>query len=151
MIKYKTSPETAKMEGQDFTNANLKAVYRLNRASGELEKTEEIIDVQELIQSCVSQALDAALERFFPTQAAAQQRADLDVLTDDLDEMTNVLNLVEEYKERYNMDVGSSVEEVFARVSQESETLKKQIEAAKQPAVKKVEKEVKESEAKISS
>lgn len=145
MIKYKTSPDTSSVSGQDFTNANMKPVYRLNRATGELEKTDEVIDVQELIQSCVSQALDAALERFFPTQAQAQQRADLDVLTDDLDEMTEVLSMVEDYKERFGMDVGATVQEVFDRVSQESEFLKNRLESVKN--IQKKEKEVKESEA----
>ena len=46
-------------EGQTFETT--KPVYRLNNATGELEKTDEVVDLQEVINSCIDSALDRAV------------------------------------------------------------------------------------------
>lgn len=64
-------------------------IYRLNKVTNELEKTDEFIDVQETINSFKEQALESMLERFMPklvddTADYTNVKGDLDMLTESL-------------------------------------------------------------------
>lgn len=94
-----------------------KRVYRLNKTTNELELTDELVDVQELANSCRDYCLSAVLERFLPGTEDNSAEIAMITLEDDLDVMSSAVNLANEYKEKYNLDPSFSVSQVFAEVN----------------------------------
>lgn len=131
LYKFRTeqSVDTNKeFKGQTFEKTQ--PVYRLNQATGELEKTDEVVDLQAVIDSCLETCLDRALERLMPKVETSEDVATLDLMRDDLDMAMEVCNIAEEYKEKYNLDASMSMEHVFDFVSKQAEALKTKIDAA---------------------
>lgn len=70
---------------QGLVFAKTKAVYRLNSVTNRLEKTDQVIDIQELVNSCKDMALDSLLDRFLPQSEMSDEVMQFDDLYDDLD------------------------------------------------------------------
>lgn len=143
--KFKTESSVEETKGQNFSPT--KPVYRLNKATNELEKTDETADLQEVINSCIDTALDRALDRLLPKIQEAEDVAQLDVMREDLDFAMEACNRAEEYREKYNLDDSLSVNEIYAHVAKQAEILKAKIDTAKSIKEHEEIKEVKVDEA----
>lgn len=136
MIKYRTMKDVVDSVPKGQTFEQFKPVYRLNKATGELELTDEVIDIRELVNSCKDVCLQACLERFIPTEEQDDDTELYSDMLDDLDIMAQVAERAEEYREAFGLD-GSSIEEVFSYVGQHAEELKKKLDAAGKKTINK--------------
>uniref|UniRef100_A0AAU8B8D1 Uncharacterized protein n=1 Tax=Dulem virus 82 TaxID=3145793 RepID=A0AAU8B8D1_9VIRU len=95
-VKYRLPDyrEREPAEAQSFDT--MKPVYRLNKQTNELELTDEVIDMQELLNSAKDYCLSACLERFLPTQTVDETVAQRDAYYDDLDIMTQYYDIADE-------------------------------------------------------
>nr|DAV52717.1 MAG TPA: hypothetical protein [Microviridae sp.] len=128
-MKYRTATyrETEESPSQEFDR--YKPVYRLNKATGELELTDERIDIQELIDSCRDICLQSCLERFMPQEDATDEIQDnYDEYLDDLDGFTEYLDKAEMYREKFNLSDELSAEEIFDHVSEQADKLKTRLD-----------------------
>lgn len=132
MYNFKTLKSVApdKEKGQTFSKTQ--PVYRLNKATGELELTDEVVNIQAIIDSCLDTCLDRALDRLLPKVEEQKDIADLELMREDLDVAMQGTVLAEKYKAQYNLDPKMSLEDVFAYVSNQAEILKAKIDTAKQ-------------------
>lgn len=125
-MKYRTESNYSTQEnaGQEFSQ--FKHVYRLNKSTNELEMTDEVIDVQEIANSCRDVCMQAILERFFPEEETTQSQTEqaVDFMLDDLDQMRETVNLANLYKEKFNLDPKLSVSQVFDAVKEKADLLK---------------------------
>lgn len=136
MIKYRTNNQTdSTFVGQSFDK--FKPVYRLNKVTGVLEETDEVIDIQEVVNSCKDMALNAVLERFLPSSIVGEDVAIVAKMQDDVDKMRDVLSLAEEYRDKYNLSDSLSTQEIFDTISKKSIELKEKIEEIKKNDEKK--------------
>lgn len=121
-VKYRLPDyrEREPAEAQSFDT--MKPVYRLNKQTNELELTDEVIDMQELLNSAKDYCLSACLERFLPTQTVDETVAQRDAYYDDLDIMTQYYDIADEYREKLGLDDAVSAEKVYeAMVNKASE------------------------------
>lgn len=126
-MKYKT--ETNFVDSSVQTFSNLKPVYRLNKSTGKLEKTDDFIDIDEVVRSSLSTTLDYILDKFLPNSMGVSEEVfERDVLNDKLDVMQNAFEFSEELKTKYNLDPSLSMSEVFAKVKELSFNITKDIE-----------------------
>lgn len=131
--------DSEKVSGQEFSN--LKPVYRLNKATGELELTDEYVDITELVNSSKSIALDSILERFMPTDGEVSNLVvEREELQDDLDVMRESFELADTYRKKYGLDDLTPVSEVFKIVKERSQKVNDEI--AKVEALKKFKEKV---------
>lgn len=138
MIKYRTNNQTdSTFVGQSFDK--FKPVYRLNKATGVLEETDEVIDIQEVVNSCKDMALNAVLERFLPSSIVGEDVAIVAKMQDDVDKMRDVLSLAEEYRDKYGLSDSLSTQEIFDTISKKSIELKEKIEEIKKNEKKEIE------------
>lgn len=127
MIKYRTTNQTpADFIPQKFSN--LKPVYRLNKATNELELTDEVIDIQELVNSCKEVALNAILDRFLPQIATSDEIVTVNRMQDDLDTMCEAINLAESYRQKYNLSDKLTYTEIFDTIYNKSVELKEKVD-----------------------
>lgn len=105
-----------------------KRVYRLNKTTNELELTDEVIDIQELTNSCRDYCLTAVLERFLPGTQDNSSEIALVTMEDDLDVMSSAVNLANEYKEKYKLDPSFSVSQVFDEVNKRALKVKSELQ-----------------------
>lgn len=112
-------------QGQSFNK--LKPVYRLDKSTNTLIQTDEFIDMQEIIDSCKDQTLDAVLERFFPESALTDSQLQVNKMQDDLDIVADIVNKANEYRIKFNLDPTLSVTDVFKHVNEQSNLLKEKI------------------------
>lgn len=126
--KFRTEQTVEPSKGQEFPET--KPVYRLNKATGELEQTDEVVNLQEIINSCIDTALDRALDRLMPKVQVAEDIAELDTMREDLDFAMQACDLAEDYREKYNLPASYSVNEIYNHVAKEAEILKAKIETA---------------------
>lgn len=126
-MKYKTENNFKDTSMQTFSN--LKPVYRLNKSTGQLEKTEDVIDIDEVVRSSLTTTLDYILDKFLPNSMGISEEVfERDVLNDKLDVMQNAFEFAEELKEKYKLDPNLSLREVFAKVKELSINISKDIE-----------------------
>ena len=115
--------ETEPVKAQSFEGAQFKPVYRLNKSTGELELTDEVIDVQALIDSCRDVCLQACLERFLPQEGQEDViQGQYDQYSDDLDQMSDLLETAEQYRDEFGLSPMATMEEIFAEVAKRRET-----------------------------
>lgn len=112
---------------QDFSK--LVPIYRLNKTTNELEKTEDFIDLQEQIESYKEVALQSMLERFMPK--LVDETADFVNVKGDLDMLTECFDVAEEYREKLGLDDTMSIQEVYKHMTEYSKTLADNIEKVK--------------------
>lgn len=105
-----------------------KRVYRLNKTTNELELTDELVDIQELSNSCRDYCLSAVLERFLPGVEDNSAEIAMITLEDDLDVMSSAVNLANEYKEKYKLDPSFSVSQVFDEVNKRALKFKSEMQ-----------------------
>lgn len=105
-----------------------KRVYRLNKTTNELELTDELVDIQELSNSCRDYCLSAVLERFLPDTEDNSADIAMIALEDDLDVMSSAVNLANEYKEKYKLDPSFSVSQVFDEVNKRALKFKSEMQ-----------------------
>lgn len=111
-MKYKTENTLPTTQGQSFSN--YKEVYRLNKATGQLEKTQEVLDIREIVKSSLCTALDSILDRFLPTaNGDTEDIAIINAMQDDLDTMQENFNIIEDIKLRYKLADDLSPMQVF--------------------------------------
>lgn len=108
MIKYRTANYQdnlgdSKFSGQSFEDARFKPIYRLNKSTGLLEKTDDVIDVQEMLDSCKNMALESVMAKFLPSIETVNDTTELNNLTDALDSMLYATSLKEQYRKKYNI------------------------------------------------
>ena len=118
--------ESEPVSAQDFTGSQFKPVYRLNKQTGILELTDEVIDVQALIDSCRDVCLQACLERFMPDQQSDQDiiQGQFDQYSDDLDHMTDLLETAEQYRDEFGLSSSATMEDIFAEVAKRRESVR---------------------------
>lgn len=146
MIKYRTPnyKDIESVKGQTFET--LKPVYRLNPATNELEKTDEVIDIQEIINSCRETCLQTVLERFFPTETTENVvQETYSNMLDDLDYFREMSNVAEEYKIKLGLPADLSIQQVFEKVQTKSNDLKSQLEKLKEQKKDEKKEDVEES------
>lgn len=112
-------------KGQSFNE--LKDVYKLNKATGELEKTDDKINIQSLINSAVDTALTSMLERFLPEIDDTSDVVQFNALIDDLDYMLEMSNRAEKWKDELGLDKNLSISETFTAMSVKADDLKKSL------------------------
>jgi hypothetical protein len=147
-VTEKVDKKTGEVSVESSTSSqsfkNLVPVYRLNKVTNELEKTDDFIDVQQQIESFKDMALQSMLERFMPNQKLIDQTADFTAVKGDLDMLTETFDIAEEYREKLGMSDTATVQEIYAKMKSYSEDLKSKIkEKEVNPNAKEV---VKESE-----
>lgn len=126
---FKTLQSVEESEGQTF--ATEKPVYRLNKATGKLEMTDEKVDLQALIESSLDNALNKVLDRLIPKVEQAEDLAELDVMRDDLDIAMEVSNRAEEYRERFKLPDSYSINDIYNHVAKQADILKAKIDTVK--------------------
>lgn len=109
----------------------LKTQYVLNENTGELEEKEEKLDLQKLINSSVETALDRMLNRFMPSENISESDEIFETYSDDLAAYGEVLEMAEDYRDKFGLGADVPVEQIFARLTEESKKLKDSIEKAK--------------------
>lgn len=141
-MKYKTEKEAltenAKIEGQTFEK-NI-PVYRLNKATGELEDSGEVVDIDALVNSSKETALSFALDRFIPQEEYDEVKEVYDIMRDDLDLAQELTSVADSYRQKFGLGADVSVNDVFTYVRKKADELGS--------LIKEKEKEVTENEKK---
>lgn len=127
--KFKTIQSVDDSKGQTF--ATEKPVYRLNKATGELEMTDEVVDLQAVIESFLENALNNVLDRLMPKVEQAEDLVELDVMRDDLDIAQEVSNRAEEYRDKFKLPDSYSINDIFNFVAKQADILKAKIDTVK--------------------
>lgn len=121
----------------DYSDARFKPVYRLNKTTGELEETGEVVDISELIDSSRDAALKACLERFFPEEEDADSvlEEEYSSAMDSLDEFNALQEVICQYRDELDMQFASDAEvmeavkkraeEIQARLSKKNQEVEK--------------------------
>lgn len=104
---------------------DLVPVYRLNKATNELEKTDEYIDIQEQINSFKEQALQSMLDRFMPK--LVDETADFTNVKGDLDMLSESFAVAEEYREKFGLSDTATIQDIFKEVEKYSVALKEKL------------------------
>lgn len=137
MTKYKTEQTVTKTKGQKF--AHTIPVYEVDSKTGELIKTDKLINIDELVNSSKDSALNNIYDRFLPDENV-DNIVNFDLHNDrdiQLNDLRKSFELVENYRSKYNLpadmeplDVLSYVEK-SAKKAKESVALLKEREEAK--------------------
>ncbi len=121
-LKYFTEHSSKLLEKQSGqTYDKIVPVYRLNKVTGELVKTDEVIDINEVVQSCKDQTLDYILDKFLPEQLNQLPISEqvISSLDDDLDTLRDLGNIADEYRERFNLSDSMSISDIYNYVNNE--------------------------------
>lgn len=148
MIEYRTEKTLKTSKGQTFER--FKPVYRLNKSTNELEKTDEVIDIQEIVNSQLSTCLDAILDKFLPFSDVSEEIVELDNFNDNLDKMQEASMIAESYRQKYGLSETLTQGEIFKEVQNRKLNLEKSIKEvqSKNEALSEFRKEVLENEEK---
>lgn len=148
-MKYRKENYQDKEPVKGQTYSKYVDVYRLNKATGLLEKEDTPIDIDELIKSSMNNILDVILDKFLPNNTPiVDEVAQRDVLRDDLDILQEGFEIAQEMRERYKLSDDMSVQDIFAYVNKKYDEVSKDIQA-KQSIIDSVSnKEVKNNEEK---
>lgn len=129
-MKYrKVADITAEtVQAADFSSARFKPVYRLNKSTGELEETDEVVDISELIDSSRDAALKACLERFFPEEEDADSvlEEEYSSAMDSLDEFNALQEVICQYRDELDMQFASDAE-VMAAVKKRADEIQSRL------------------------
>lgn len=146
MSKYRTADYLD--SSQDLTKVTkghtLVKQYRYNEQTKEIEPTGEVIDLTEQIQSAYTTSIDMALERMLPSIEMDSSNVALHKLRSkqaELDELTQLINVAEDYRDKYNLSSDLSIQDIYKFVESESEKMKQYIDKAKTSVLKEVKKD----------
>lgn len=107
---YQDSLKKSELKGQTFSN-KLKT-YHLNKVTDCLEE-DGVIDLQELVNSCVNTCLDEVLTKFFPETQVSDGVGVVDIKQDDLDVLQESFALADKYRGILGLSPDTSVADVF--------------------------------------
>lgn len=142
-MKFKTTSGVIEKESKDplkqsFTE--FEDSYVLDPSSNEIVKLPDQKNVQVVIQSYHSSALDKLLERFVTSEVEEGSQQDLvdryERATLDLASMADALSAAEEYKEQLGLDPSTSLDDVYKAMEQHSDLLKQRISEFNKQEVK---------------
>lgn len=138
MTKYKTEQTVTKTKGQKF--AHTVPVYELDSKTGELVKTDKLINIDELVNSSKDSALNNIYDRFLPDEQSTEM-VNFDIHSDrdfQLNDLRKSFELVESYRSKYKLpadmdalDVLSYVEKSAKKAKENVDKLKEQVELKK--------------------
>lgn len=157
-IRGGKSAKTVKEEFMKFRDANYRAdmsledkdkeaqsfnplitQYRLNERTNQLEELPDKLDIKELIKSELHTALEPTLARLMPDEDEDDKNlALIDTASDDLDALSEMFEVAEDYRDRLGLDPSVSVEDVFKHIQEYRDGLSDKLKKAT------VEKEFKE-------
>lgn len=137
MTKYKTEQTVTKTKGQKF--AHTIPVYQLDEKSGELVKTDKLINIDELVNSSKDSALNNIYDRFLPDESASDivnfdSHADRDI---QLNTLRKSLELVEVYRAKYKLPVDMEAVDVLSYVEKSAKNAKVKVDSLKEQELKK--------------
>lgn len=119
---------------QDFTGSHLKKDYVLNEVEDVLVEKPEKIDIQKMIDSCVETSLERALQRYLPQDVQdVDEVADFTAVSNDLENFSQVIDIAEEYREKYGLSDDMSVSDIYNYINNLADDLKKGIKKAVEP------------------
>ena len=101
-------------EPQKIIFNSVKIVYRLNKTSGRLEDSGDRVDIQQLVDSCKSLALDMLLDKFLPQVDDSEDIAVRGELLDDLDLLQESHERACYWREKLGLDEYADDKAVFA-------------------------------------
>lgn len=133
-MKFKSRDEVGSRQAVDYSSSRFKKVYRYNKTSGELEETDEIVDLQEEIDSMRDYCLQACLERFecqYSDEVATTQQ-NVDALQDDLDTLNSIYAVAEAYRDKYQLDDDVDIKDVFKAMYAERDQMRQHINDLKE-------------------
>lgn len=113
-MKFRLPFYREKEEPSKITFNSVKIVYRLNKATGRLEDSGDRLDVQELVDSCKSFALDMLLDKFLPQVDQSDDIAVRGELLDDLDLLQESHERACYWREKLGLDEYADDKSVFA-------------------------------------
>lgn len=124
------SPDYKKTDEQKQSFSNLKTEYVLNERIGELEEKTEKTDLQSLINSSIDTALDRVLQRLQPQgyDLECDLESQDDSMQDDLMDYAYLLDLAEDYREKFGLSLSASTADIFSRVQEESNSIKQRLD-----------------------
>lgn len=118
IMNYRTANyiDDVKARDKGTTFEKYSHVYRLNKVTGELEDTGEILDIQEQINSCVSACLTEVLSKFFPDNVPIDDENVVEVerMTDDLDALHEAFQVAESYRSSLGLSDMATTADIFA-------------------------------------
>lgn len=124
----------SKTVSQDFTGSNLKKDYVLDERSGELLEKPEKIDLQQVINSCVESSFERVLEKYLPDCVQENtEPIDYTNTMSDLENLSQVLDIAEEYRDKYGLSDDMSVTDIYSYISNLASDLQKGIKKAVEP------------------
>lgn len=123
--------KTGNVYAQDFKDARYKTQYHYNASKNELEELPTKIDIQAEIQSHLDTCLERVLERFLPpvgdtVDEVAVSKANISKL----DEMLQLTDKANKYREQFNLSDSLSISEVFAEVQKKATAMKNELSLA---------------------
>lgn len=131
--KYRTEnyQDKSPVKGQTFNR--YQRVFKLNQVTNELEVTDEVIDIQEMVNSCKSMCMTEILDKFLPNIDTLENDTVQEVVNmeGDLDFMQEAFLTAQDYKKKYNLSEDMSVEQVFDFVSKQRDLVSKRVDYLK--------------------
>lgn len=133
-MKFKTTNGVVDSESnvpvkQSFTP--YRADYVLDPSTNEIVRLPEDKNVQVVIQSYHSSALDRLLERFITAEAPEDSRESVvqsyETTKLDLNAMAEAMSLAEEYRDQLGLDPSASIDDVYKAMENQSKLLQQRI------------------------
>lgn len=119
MVKKKSMDYT-----QSFEGTNIKPEYHYNKTNGTLEEVGKI-DLQALIESHLGSCFEKVLERMLPKETEQTIAvAEYNRMRDELNEMSSVYEMANEYREKYGLSADMSNQDVFKHVESKASALR---------------------------
>lgn len=119
------------LKNKDYSQSFSETItdYILNPQTNELEESPIPKNVQAYIQSYVDTALNNVLDRFLPQQIIQDDDgvADFTQYTQDLASFGAVLDMAEDYREKFGLDEKMSAQDIFKYVQSKADNLKEKL------------------------
>lgn len=153
MAKYRL-PTYREEDGTRATQTfdNKKKTYIYVKSSNSLEESPELVDLQEVMNSYLSDSLDAIIKKYSEQLAyvppAVENTVDYVGQYNDvryaLDYMTEAIEQAEDLRDQFGLSDEMSIDQIYKYAQLKSEELKSKITQSQQPVEKPVEKSNKE-------
>lgn len=130
MLKYKTESTVKKTVGQKFSHTA--PVYEINSETGELVKTDKVINVDELVNSSKDSALNSVYDRFLPDESCANtvEFANHSDKRTRIDELRDSIAVCESYRSKYNLPADMDFVDILNYVDKKSKEAKQVVDTA---------------------
>lgn len=128
-MKYRTEQTKGTSEAQSFDNTLVK--YKLNRVTGKLEKVDKV-DLQEMINSCLSSCLQNILDKFLDPQEPPLASGKSDIfeqenVSKDIDFILDYNSKIDALKQKYGLDEFTSSEDTIKYIHDYNDALKQKL------------------------